>query len=233
MLQETLPTDSKSIGFHVRGTEISRLEAFSDVMFGFALTLIVVSLEVPRTFDDLMQALSNFPSFAACFCILMWVWHEHYKFFRHYALQDRRTIILNSILLFVVLFYIYPLKFLTTVKVNVPNHGIAYEQTGPLLLVVSAGFAMVFLVFMLLYMHAYKQREHLGLHQFEIFDTRTRIFFHGINAVAGAFAGIAALAFPTKWVIISAIISYVIFMPFANFFCMRHRNKIRRELVVS
>ena len=37
-------------GFRLRGTEMSRIDAFSDVVFGFALTLIVVSLDVPKTF---------------------------------------------------------------------------------------------------------------------------------------------------------------------------------------
>jgi hypothetical protein len=33
---------------------ITRLEAFCGVVFGFALTLLVVSLEVPRSYAELM-----------------------------------------------------------------------------------------------------------------------------------------------------------------------------------
>ena len=53
-------------GFRLRGTLMSRLDAFSDVVFGFALTLLVVSLEVPHTFPELYASLRSFIPFALC-----------------------------------------------------------------------------------------------------------------------------------------------------------------------
>ncbi len=50
--------------------------------------------------------------FACCFALLVWIWYEHNAFFRRYGLQDAYTILLNSVLLFVVLLYVYPLKFM-------------------------------------------------------------------------------------------------------------------------
>lgn len=41
-------------GFRIRSREVSRLEGLSDAVFGFGITLLVVSLEVPKTFDELM-----------------------------------------------------------------------------------------------------------------------------------------------------------------------------------
>ena len=96
-----------------RRHEISRLEAFSDAAFAFALTLLVVSLDVP---PELRRAdrtvMRGFPSFACCFALLVWIWHEHNVFFRRYGLQDGMTVFINSVLLFVALFYVYPLKFM-------------------------------------------------------------------------------------------------------------------------
>jgi uncharacterized membrane protein len=63
-----------------RRHEITRLEGFSDAVFGFALTLLVVSLEVPRSYDELMGIMSGFMSFACCFALLLWIWHEHNVF---------------------------------------------------------------------------------------------------------------------------------------------------------
>ena len=98
--------------FRPRAREVSRTEAFSDVVFGFALTLIVVSLEVPTTYNELVSIMRGVPAFAICFAILVWIWFEHHRFFRRYNMQDGLVIALNAALLFVVLFYTYPLKFI-------------------------------------------------------------------------------------------------------------------------
>src|SRR5438128_3811905 len=103
-----------SKAFAHRRHEVSRLEGFSDAVFAFAVTLLVVSLEVPRTYTELVAAIRGFFPFAVCFTALVMIWREHYVFFRRYGLHDDATIWLNAALLFLVLFYVYPLKFLFT-----------------------------------------------------------------------------------------------------------------------
>ncbi len=67
------------------------------------MTLVVVSLQVPTTFDQLQQTIvRGFISFAICFAMLIVVWYAHYTFFRRYGLNDAFTIFLNMILLFVI-----------------------------------------------------------------------------------------------------------------------------------
>ena len=66
------------------GREVSRIEGFSDAVFGFALTLLVVSLEVPDNFEALKEILRGFIPFAATFALVCWIWFEHYAFFRKF-----------------------------------------------------------------------------------------------------------------------------------------------------
>ena len=98
-----------------RSHEPSRLETFSDAVFAFAVTLIIVSLEVPKTFGDLAETLKGTGSFAVCFTLLFLIWNNQNLFFRYFGLKDAWTATLNGALLFVVLVYVYPLKFLFNV----------------------------------------------------------------------------------------------------------------------
>ena len=75
--------------FRYRSEEVSRLEAFSDVIFGFALSLIVISLEVPKTYDALMETMRGVVPFAFCFVIFIGLWFAHHEFFKRYALLPK------------------------------------------------------------------------------------------------------------------------------------------------
>src|SRR4029077_15355188 len=96
-----------------------------------------------------------------CFALLMSVWFQQYIFFRRYGLQDTFTLVVNSALLFVVLFYIYPLKFLFSLLVNLwlgvtpqirtPDGNIRQviesQQFPTLMIVFSLGYVAIFFIF--------------------------------------------------------------------------------------
>src|SRR5918911_2484228 len=86
-------------GSRWRNHEVSRIEGLSDAVFGFAITLLVVSLEVPRSFDELIEAMRGFGAFAVSFALLFVVWFNHYNFYRRYGLQDNYTVWVNAFLL--------------------------------------------------------------------------------------------------------------------------------------
>ena len=186
-------------GFSWRGKDVQRIEGLADAVFGFALTLLVVSLEVPNTFDELLATMRGFFAFAISGWLLYSVWFDHYIFFRRYGLQDTLTMHLSSVLLFVVLFYVYPLKFLFTALMDEllgfstqvgSSTGAVVQEIKPaqwplLIVLFGVGFVVVQLVYFLLYWRAYALRGMLELDAYEASITRQELQGYLLLAVVG------------------------------------------------
>jgi uncharacterized membrane protein len=227
MLRETLMAHPHEKGFRWRGGEIARIEGLSDAVFAFAVTLLVVSLEVPKTFNELMAVMRGFFAFAVCFVLLMQVWHEQYRYFRRYNLQDSVSTVLNCVLLFLVLFYVYPLKFLFTfllngwmgfgTRVQLPNgtweNVIEAHQLPQLMAVFSAGFLAVACIFILLFTHALRKRAQLDLNPLEVYATKVSIGAAAINAFTALISLAIAFFAPTGWSGFSGLIYPILLGP--------------------
>ena len=226
-------------GFHWRGHEISRIEGLSDAVFGFAITLLVVSLEVPRTFAELREMLHGFVSFGLCFVLVLMLWHAQYIYFRRYALDDRRTFLLNAALLFMVAFYIYPLKFLFGTLVDgltgyhPMENGVAIprmnrSEWSQLMMIYSAGFIGVYVIFALLYQHAYRLRGALELSPMESYETRGVVQENLLMIAVGVLAlGLAIVRQPSL-----SGMSYVLIGPLQTLLGRRHGRR-RKELLAG
>jgi uncharacterized membrane protein len=190
--------EKDSHGFRIRGREVTRLEAFSDAVFAFAVTLLVVSLEVPKTFADLMETMRGFVAFGVCFALLAMIWNHHYIYSRRYGLEDGFARLLTCAMLFVVLLYVYPLKFLFNLFIN----GIILNGTGghltraeasTLFVIYGLGFSAIYLAFAALYLHAWRRRQELELNDIEKLDTRWEIYGMLCHASVGVASAVAAL----------------------------------------
>jgi uncharacterized membrane protein len=187
--------------FRWRGGDITRLEAFSDVVFGFALTLLVVSLEVPHSYAELMAVMRGFIPFAVCFAQLVMIWRTHYGFSRRYGLQDGYTVFLTMVLLFLVLLYVYPLKFVFTLvfsQITGADRGpdIGLHEASVLMRIYAIGFASVFMIFILLFTHAYRLRSKLGLSDVEALETRISIQASAVLSGVGLLSFLVAFRRP-------------------------------------
>ena len=192
-------------GFRLRGQEVKRIETFSDGVFAFAVTLLIVSLEVPKTFEELLISMRGFGAFAICFTLLMLIWHEQNIFFRRYALDDKISIILNACLIFIVLFYVYPLKFLFTLLFSDSIYpagknpfSIRDDQAPQLMVIYGIGYVAIYSTFTLLYCHALRKKHTLDLNRFEVFDTRTRLYGQLVMVAAGVCSILLALCLSPK-----------------------------------
>ena len=172
---------------------VSRLEAFSDAVFAFSATLLVVSLEVPGTFSELVEDLYGFVAFAFSFGALVLIWAAHNSYFRRFGLQDNITILLNAILLFVVLFFVYPLKFLSqgfvgwVLGFRPPGEATAVILSGTaelasLFMLYGLGFVTIFACFAFLYLNA---RKRLNLSRRQDFDALTAVRYYFIYVFVG------------------------------------------------
>ena len=194
-----VPLPAHKAGFRLRaGSSVSRVEGFSDAVFGFAVTLLVISLDVPDTSGELLALFRGIPAFAASFAVLVLVWHAHCVFFRRYALQDATTLTLNATLLFLVACYVYPMKFLFSFVTDLVIGGrstvITAAHGTTVMVMYAGGMIAVFGVLAALYAHAWRRRDMLGLNARECHMTVTSLQHLSIYCLVGCVAILIAVA---------------------------------------
>jgi uncharacterized membrane protein len=90
----------------------ARVEAFSDSVFAFAITLLVVTIAQPENYRRLAQDLAQrWPSLAAyvvSFAVIGIMWLNHHSVFSHFSHVDRALVYLNLLLLMTVAFLPFP-----------------------------------------------------------------------------------------------------------------------------
>ena len=169
-----------------RGGDVSRLESLTDAVFAIAITLLIVSHDVPKDYDEFRSVMWGFVGFGITFFALICIWYNNYLFHRRYGLEDSYTIFLNSLLIFLVLFYIYPLKFLAQILIN---FGILHSGFGinmdvgfiggfdyyNIFIIYGMGVFLIWLILGLMYRHAYNLRDELKLDESELEITTNTI----------------------------------------------------------
>jgi uncharacterized membrane protein len=200
-----------SSGFRLRGLQPSGLQTFTDAAFAFALTLLVISLSPPSSFAQLLGALTGVPSFLASATMLMMFWWGHHEWSRRYGLDDSRTVVLSCALVFTVLIYVYPLRFMFAVMfewigglLGIPlgtGSSIRHiRDVNRLFALYGVGFSAMSGALALLNLHAWSQRDALALDANERHETRSTIGAWSILLTTGVASTIVALTVPSTWV---------------------------------
>lgn len=226
--------------FQWRGEGVSRLENLSDIVFAFAISFLVATAETPETFDELVASLIDLVAVGLGFAILLFVWHTHYIFFRRYGLEDGKTVVLNGVLLFLILVYVYPLQFLFSFQVDFATgrfetgqeiaRVLAFEDTPALTAIYAVGYGAVFGVFTLLYRHALHRAEDLELSPVERVLTRERIALGAMNVGVALAATVFAFLVPARW---SPVVGLVYFAIWPLSVWIHRRFRQEREGLTS
>lgn len=234
--------------FRYRGKNQTRLEAFTDAAFALGITLIVLSSSVPNTFDELWMSLKEVLPFGLCVVLVMVIWYQHYVFFLRYGLQDIRTITYNTFLIFLILIYVYPLKFLFVVLFGLyaglltgNREMITYTftevidmgDTRYLMMIYGIGATLIFGTFCLMYLHALKKKVDLELDEYEIFETVTTLKVNFLLAFIPLISSLIAITgLFGNWNFLAAGLTYMLYPPVMILYG-KSREKKRRILITK
>lgn len=177
----TTPTVDQ--GFRIRGASPTRVDAFVDAAFAFAVTLLVISIgHVPQSVGDLVQALRGVPAFAASYYVISRFWQAHRSWSRHYGIEDAYGVRLSLALVFLILVYVYPLRMVAELTLASFSGG-ALEETPivvhsvtdlrTIYVVFGIGYVLTAAIFVLLHRHALSLADAIALTDAERIRTRT------------------------------------------------------------
>lgn len=238
--------------FRYRGKEPGRLENLSDGIFALAITLLLISTSAPTTFDQIKQFVWELIPFTICIVLILLIWCEHVAFFYRYGIRGPKIIFLNTTFLIILLFYVYPLKFLWRMLTLYPLSRILDQpdlaenlspmfrsntDTALLLIIYGVGVASIFFVLVLMYSHALKNSAKLELNRLEEFDTRISIRSNFLMALVPSVSVILAIILKdTRHVGLIAGFTYMLYMPIMfthGFMAAKKRRKFLSELMAS
>jgi len=192
-------------GFRQRGGEITRLETFTDAAFAFAVTMLVVAGgRVPGSYAELMRSLQEIPAFAASFALIVMFWHGHVQWSRRFGLEDGRSTLLSTLLVFAILVYIVPLKVLfgqmfawmSGGRLGQPFPLADAAELTRLFVVYGVGYTAMTGTLLLLNTHAYSRRAELRLDEREAFETRATVWQWVLLGIPGPVSVALALLTP-------------------------------------
>lgn len=153
----------------------SRVAALSDGVFAFASTLMVVDVGTTVDVQHINSQIPVFISFGVAFFVMMLLWKVHYNFFQRTKYVDDWIIAANTLLLFTILFYLFPLK--TLVNSITQQIGMTTHDLAQLFILYGIGFILVFASYSFLYWRAFKKDTNNSRHlQLKYYYTHFFVF---------------------------------------------------------
>lgn len=186
--------------FRLRGANGTRMDGLSDGVFALAIAILLISSSVPSNYQELTQFVFDIIPFSICILFVYWIWNSLSNFNVRYGMEDPGTSFLKMCLLFFVLFYVYPLKFLMSWQVkyfaaifsgNIEeryqelNSMIPFYKLPELMVIYGVGFILIYLITYLLHRRAYQRREALHLNEREVLETKFSMRYYFATGSVG------------------------------------------------
>jgi len=227
--------------FRIRGAQPTRMEAFVDAAFAFAVTLLVVSVgSMPHSVAELVDAMRGVPAFAASFVVITLIWQEHRQWSQRFGLEDGYTIRLSLALVFMVLLYVYPLRMMFALAIGGLSGGVlaahppvTFDGVGDicaLYVIFAIGYAVTALIIVQLNRYALRRAEALALSARERVHTGTTahiwLIIAGVALLSLVLALVLSVWAPSAltWGIPGDI--YILIWPAAMIMSRRGRAKL-------
>ena len=144
------------------GDNTSRLDAFTDAAFAFAVSLLVIGgARAPEDIDTLIGALGDIPAFAFGFAVMAMFWMGHVRWRRLRGEGDWLSILLTLLLVFLTLVYVQPLRAMAAATgIWFTGHGSGFRgSVADLFAVYGTGFVAMSLTMAALYWETLRDRE--------------------------------------------------------------------------
>lgn len=232
-------------GFRERGQQVTRLETFVDAAFAFAVTLLVISAgALPDSIDTLVHSLERVPAFAAAFAFLALFWAAHDNWSRRYGLDDRTTTLLSLLLVFLVLIYVYPLRMLfesffawiTLGRLQMSFTIGSFQDLMMMFAIYAVCFATLSAVMLLMYLHAWRRRDAIGLDAHERATTLSNVGVYATFVLIAMLSLGLALLMPrpgSEWAYGIPGMAYVLMFASSPVASFCYRRACGREPVAS
>lgn len=223
-----------------RGENVSRLDNLTDAVFGIAITLLIFNLTNPNSFADLLTFTKTLPAFLISISFILLIWNEHLRFSEIYTLNDATLTGLNTLFIALVIFYVYPLRFVTLFLTNLffntdIDVKITEDQVPHLMIYYGFVVFALYFVLYLFYYRAGKIKNELQLNKFEVFYTSAQkgriIIMFSVPIIS------IILIFIIKEYSVSSAslvggLTYFLYNPLMIWWYRRYRNKSKKYSIV-
>ncbi len=98
----------------------ARLEAFSDLVFGFSLSLLATKLDVPTRVEEVFDT-TRWAAIVGTFALVCRFWLEHYRIFRHHFVAGSFDAIVNFVFLFAIAIMPYSVQTFLRFSFSIPS----------------------------------------------------------------------------------------------------------------